>query len=190
MNCLPIGFTRKRPVPKELHPSSIRLTTDVLLWSLKTLRDDERQREFCANTRRLNNMDSQDFTEEMFKQCPVWRWNSSNDGYCPVHQNDPLPEDEPTLFIKANFESPSGESFRGYLVGSDSFYAFGLFVDGGEYVVNLNLPETLELASKAISEKLKTDRFQLLPLKYSTGVHFSGNSNISGILTLSGRGKD
>ena len=122
-----------------------------------------------------------DLTEKGFDTYPVWKWVASNDAYCPVWQFDPLPEDEPTLFMKARFETPGGDNLRGYLVGRDCFYAFGLFVEDEEYVININLPETIEAAESAVGAKLGR-RINLFPLKYETDLHFAGKQAIKGVL--------
>jgi len=126
-------------------------------------------------------MECSDFSWELFERHPVWKWNATVDGYCPVEDFDPLPTDEPTLFMKATLTASTGEVFDGYLVGLDRFYAFGLFVGGEEYVINLRLPETIEAAAAAISRKLgKPVRF--FPLRYETDLHFAGQPRITGTL--------
>jgi len=121
-----------------------------------------------------------DLTREGFDACPVWTWSESNDSYSPVWKLNPLPEDVSTLFLKARLEAASGECFSGYLVGRKSFYAFAIFLEGAEYVVNLNLPETVEEAVSSIGMKLGRN-LRLFPLKYETDLHFEGESCIAGV---------
>ena len=103
------------------------------------------------------------------------------DAYCPVENFDPLPEDEPALFLKAEFETPRGERFKGYLVGDDTFYAFGLFVDGNEHVLNLNVPKLIEATERELAAT-RGESFRLFPLKYETSLAFAGHPRISGVL--------
>ena len=129
-------------------------------------------------------MNCKELTEESFDSFPVWTWDDENEGHIPIKNFDPLPEDVPTLFIKACFETPKGRKFRGYLIGSDTFYAFGLFVKGQEYVFNLNLPDMIESTLGDIFHLLDDNPFDLFPLKYETSVHFNGKSDLSGIISL------
>lgn len=126
-------------------------------------------------------MEYRDFSKELFDRHPVWKWNATADGHCPVENFDPLPKDESTLFIKAIFTAASGEVFDGYLVGLERFYAFGLFVSEEEYVINLRLPETAKAAEVAISGTLGKS-VRLFPLRYETSLHFAGEPRIAGTL--------
>jgi hypothetical protein len=126
-------------------------------------------------------MECRDFSRESFELYPVWRWNASSDAHCPVIDFDPLPEDESTLFIKATFTAATGEVFDGYLVGLTQFFAFGLFLDNEEFVVNLRLVETTESVATALRRKYGKS-IRLFPLKYHTRVHFAGEECICGTL--------
>lgn len=126
-------------------------------------------------------MECRDFSRGLFERHPVWKWNATADGHCPVEDFDPLPTNEATLFMKATFTMASGEVVDGYLVGLDRFYAFGLFVDSEEYVVNLRLPETAEAAAAAISGGLGKP-ISLFPLSFETDFHFAGKPRITGVL--------
>ena len=86
--------------------------------------------------------------------------------------------------MKASFETPDGTRFDGYLIGRESFYAFGLFVGGEEYVLNLNLPELVEKNLKVICAHLGKNRMDIFPLKYETNYHFNGKPDIVGTLNL------
>ncbi len=123
-----------------------------------------------------------DFSEDMFSRCPVWKWNDSMDGCCPVEDYQPLPEEEATLFLAASFKAPGGERFRGYLVGSESFYAFGIFFGGEEYVFNFRLPGLMMETFQGLQVRLKNEEFELFPLRYETSLRFRGKPRIEGAL--------
>lgn len=125
-------------------------------------------------------MSEKDFSEELLRRNPVWKWDDDMEGHVPVIDYDPLPEDEVTLFIRATFTTPTGETLPGYLVGSESFYAIGLFVGGHEFVLNLNLPEMIAQDAERILELLGGSREGLFPLAYRDDVGFRHSPAIRG----------
>jgi hypothetical protein len=120
----------------------------------------------------------------LFQECPVWKWDDAQEAHEPVTNWKPLPKDEPTLFIKADFIAADGTAFEGYLIGLESYYAVGLFVDGTEYVLNLNLPDMIDASLHAICQQIGKEKVTLFPLQYETEVAFEGQSPISGFLTV------
>lgn len=124
-------------------------------------------------------------TYEDFEEYPVWKWNDSQDDRKPVLDWNPLPEGEPTLFIKARFIAVDGTVLDGYLVGLDSFYAVGVFVGGRTYVMNLNLPDLLEQTLVDVCGALDRDFMDLFPLKYETEVSFKDEENLQGLIERS-----
>ena len=119
-----------------------------------------------------------------FQQSPVWKWDESQEGHEPVVDWRPLKKDEPVLFIKADFIAADGSKFEGYLVGLESFYAVGLFVENNEHVLNLNLPDMIDSSIKLIREQLGRAQLNLFPLKYKTEVSFDDDKKLTGVLTL------
>jgi len=132
-------------------------------------------------------MSCKELTEECFESCPVWTWDDENEGHVPVERYTPLPENISTLFIKSRFETPSGRKFRGYLIGTRTFYAFGLFVNDYDYVLNLNLPDMIQETLDDIYQSLDERPFDMFPLKYETSVHFDSEPNLIGWINLARR---
>lgn len=123
-------------------------------------------------------------TPSSFREYPVWKWNESQDGVEPVFNWDPIRSDEPTLFIKADFIAADGTKFEGYLVGLKSFHAFGLFVGDEEYVLNINLPEFIDMDLQAIRKQLGKSELNLFPLEYKTEVSFEDHKKLAGTITF------
>ena len=73
---------------------------------------------------RLNNPHRADLCKEDFEQFPVWVWDDANEGYLPL--SEPFTSEYGTLFIKARF-IVNEHVLNGYLVGIQTFYAFGFF---------------------------------------------------------------
>ena len=63
-------------------------------------------------------------SKDSFEFCPVWKWNSCQEGYLPVLDWQSSKINEPTLFIKAKFVSFNGFEMQGYIVGLYTFFAF------------------------------------------------------------------
>lgn len=137
------------------------------------------------------------FNENSFEEFPVWVFDGKRENKCPLRENyNPLPEDEYPLFIKAILVDGLGRQYQGYLVGGStkdfvidggfSFYAFGLFVNGEDFILNLNLSKLIENDLKLIYgghvEVPKLDDF--FPVKYSSELYFEGEEPISGVFTI------
>ncbi len=126
-------------------------------------------------------MSESTLTKDHFDRHPVWAWDDGMEGHVPAEPFDPLP-DEVTLFIRARFVAASGERLRGYLIGSESFYAVGLFVEGQEFVLNLNLPELAEADALKISQLLDIPNLELFPMRYEDDVDFKRSPVLRGKL--------
>ena len=129
-------------------------------------------------------MSEKDLTREGFARHPVWAWDDDMEGHVPVEPFDPLPRDRATLFIRARFVAASGEELRGYLIGSETFYAVGLFIGGEEFVLNLNLPQMIEVDMEKIRRLLGAPELQLFPLRYADDVGFMRSAPLYGELRL------
>jgi hypothetical protein len=123
-------------------------------------------------------------TIRLLEEYPVWCWDDSNEFLCPVKGNlFPLPEDEYPLFIKADFVDALGNKLIGYLVGGDSFYAFGLLNKGVEYIFNLNLIDSFDKKIiDAYGENVKVK--DVFPIKYSSEFYYEGEPPFSGQFDL------
>ena len=121
-----------------------------------------------------------DLTLELMEEFPVWTWDETNEFLCPLENYYPLPDDEPNLFIKANFITPNKISFDGYLIGDDCFFAFALFYQGREFVFNLNLLDMIKDNLEKMYNK-EMDLSFLFPLIYSSRLSFEGENPINGV---------
>ncbi|MDB5105339.1 MAG: hypothetical protein JWP91_3028 [Fibrobacteres bacterium] len=102
------------------------------------------------------------------------------EGYHPILGDGDLPDEYGTLFILATFTLPSGKTLPGYLVGSETFYAFGIFIGEKEYSFNLNLPD---IANATISEiSRESGDGPVLPLQYKADFHWADQPPISGVI--------
>jgi len=120
-------------------------------------------------------------SEEALAQYPVWVWNEKEDAHCPLSDNEPDPAEHGTLFIKARFRAGDGSEFAGYLIGGSTFYAFGLFAGGGEFVFNRNLPDLADGIDKLLADAVGR-RVDLFPLTYESDVKLRGGRSISGTI--------
>ena len=123
-------------------------------------------------------------TYEQFLKYPVWTWNESRDGYVPVLQTSPLPDDEDTLFMLSTFVRENGLCLPGYVVGIDSFYAFGVFVDGKSYRFNVRLPSEAAATKQALADQLELPVSEVFPLAFRSEFGFLDSPPISGSLPV------
>ncbi len=130
---------------------------------------------------RLDKPKRKGFSQADFDLYPVWVWDDEMESHQPVEEVEPSIEDYGTLFIKARFEV-GGNMVDGYLVGGSSFYAFGLFIAGREFVMNLNLPDMIEKDLAEICRLLKCEPFKLFPLRFVSPVCFRGGRPVKGVL--------
>ena len=133
---------------------------------------------------RLNNPRREILTRKDFEQYPVWTWDDKNEGYLPISETEPSPENYWGLFIKARFDTPDGYSFDGFLVGDKTFHAFGLFIHEDDIMFNINLPDLNELALLRLKKLLKINSLKLFPIRYKSIISFKDGSEISGTLNF------
>ena len=65
----------------------------------------------------------------------------------PISDIELSRDDYGVFFIKAEFTT-DGHHFDGYLIGNKTYYAFGIFVNGEEFILNLNMPDRIEIHMK------------------------------------------
>jgi hypothetical protein len=128
---------------------------------------------------KLDNVHKRELRREDLERFPVWVWDDEQEGHHPLTGPGTIPAEFPTAFMRANFSLPSGHELAGYLVGLDSFYAFGLFVDGEHYVVNRNARDLAGPVFELIAQKLGVR--EVMPMRYRCDV-FEGQPPIEGIL--------
>jgi hypothetical protein len=128
---------------------------------------------------RLNSPWRKSLSKEDFDQYPIWVWDDENVGHLPLSK---VSYEYGTLFIKAYFTT--GEyMFEGFLVGTDTFYAFGIFINGETFIFNFNLPGLMDSKLKNIFQLLKCQPFNFFPIRYKADVCLKGNQEVSGILS-------
>jgi hypothetical protein len=130
---------------------------------------------------RLDNPKRKALSQADFDQYPVWVWSDDNEHHQPISETEPSPEDYGTLFIKARLDAED-HSFDGYLIGGSTFYAFGMFVEGHEFVMNLNLPDMMDKNLADIAALLKCRPFKLFPIRFTSPVRLKGGQKIGGTI--------
>ena len=128
---------------------------------------------------RLTDPHCKDLGRKNFEQYPVWVWDDENEGYLPL--TEPFTSEYGTLFIKAKLTINSWV-LDGYLVGIKNFYAFGLFVEEEEIIINISLPEFIEPEKEKIRMLMKCNSFNIFPVKYESFVKIDGEE-ISGYIS-------
>jgi hypothetical protein len=133
---------------------------------------------------RLNKPKRKMFTKADFDQYLVWVWDDEMEGHLPLSENELSPDSEyDTFFIKARFEV-NGCWFDGYLLGDETYYAFGLFVGDQQFIMNLNAPDMIEEGLVEIRRLMNWEPFELFPFRYESPVRYEGGQVIAGTLTL------
>ncbi len=125
-------------------------------------------KQFFATMEKLSNIHKKGLRKEDFDRFPIWVWDDELEGHHPLIGTGGISSEFPTLFVRATFTTQSGNQLKGYLVGRESFYAFGLFTDDEVYVFNQNAPDLAGLAAYTICEKLGLER--IFPLHYRAAV--------------------
>ncbi|VWD46699.1 hypothetical protein BCO18430_07163 [Burkholderia contaminans] len=79
------------------------------------------------------------------------------------------------MSIRANFRTPDGRSFAGYVVGIQRVFSFGLFGGDRVFHVNMNLPD---LSAKQLNAFLQVQSCEsgqtfesLFPLTYTSSIN-------------------
>lgn len=132
---------------------------------------------------KLNDMKKKSLTYEDLQKYPVWTWDDSNEYLVPLSELQPSWYDYENYFIKAQF-STQEYIFNGYLVGIESFYAFGLFIDNTEVGFNANLPKINHDQLKYLFNLLNCKPFEFFPIEYQSPVFFKEGKKIKGILNF------
>jgi hypothetical protein len=133
---------------------------------------------------RFINIQRTILTLQDFEQYPIWVWNDSNDAMCPLSERNVVPPEYQPAFVFGRFRTASGHELNGYLIGGDSFFAFGLFVGEKKFVINLNLPNLINKNVVTIRSLLADPSFELFPVSYESPICFSNGSPIKGNLAL------
>jgi hypothetical protein len=128
---------------------------------------------------RLDSPWRRSLSKEDFDLYPIWVWDDENLGHLPLSEAS---NEYGTLFIKAHFKT-GDYTFEGFLVGSDTFYAFGLFINGEKFTFNLNLPGLIDVKVENIFQVLKCRPFNFFPIYYRADIFLEDQKEVSGILS-------
>ena len=130
-------------------------------------------------------------TPERFQEYPVWAWAEDfyeEDLLCPVIEMDPLPNDRDALFIKADFWTPTGRHFEGYVVAHIEVYCVELFVGSRKFGFNVRLQDLAEQELQELRQTIMDDQAQIFPLQYRTNFRFANGERVEGIFDPFQRG--
>lgn len=141
--------------------------------------DGDLPKRFFATMEKLSNIHKKNLGEEDFDRFPIWVWDDELEGHHPLIGTGKISPEFPTLFVSATFTTQSGCKLKGYLVGRESFYAFGLFAGDEVHVFNQNAPDLAGLAADTISEKLGLER--IFPLHYRAAVSLEASPPSEGV---------
>jgi hypothetical protein len=121
----------------------------------------------------------EDLGQAHFEQYPVWgRYGESDELFTPVLKTDPIPRSAAAEFIKADFYTPSGLHFAGFVV-TDQAFAIGLFVDRAEFSFNRFLPDQAHKTLRELQLAIGKD-VQVFPPAYRTNFRIEGKDLIAG----------
>ena len=132
--------------------------------------------------RRLDELKRKEITQRDFEMFPVWAWGEDMESYVPFKEIDSPDEYSGALFIRAKLLA-GGHEFDGYLVGNETFYAFGIFAAGQEFVFNIYLPDFYRGEIHALGEKSGVAFSEFFPVAYSSDVRLCEGRAIAGEFT-------
>ena len=123
-------------------------------------------------------------TPERFQEYPVWSWTEDfdeEDLVYPVVETEPLPGGLSALFIKADFWTPTGRHFEGYVVAHIEVYCVDLFVGSRKFVFNVRLGDLAEQVLQELRQAIMDEQAQIFPLQYRTNFRFANGERVEGI---------
>ncbi|MES2272907.1 MAG: hypothetical protein V4487_01800 [Chlamydiota bacterium] len=123
------------------------------------------------------------FSQKDFEEYPIWTWDDEHEGYLPISEIEPATNDYDILIIKSQFRT-NNYTFDGFLIGGRNFHAFGIFVKGKLFCMNLMLHSLIENATKEIFYLLECEPFNFFSVDYYSSIRLKGKKEISGHLNL------
>ncbi|MDN8618029.1 hypothetical protein [Variovorax ginsengisoli] len=129
-------------------------------------------------------------TPSDFMEFPLWRYDEDADGYFPVRGEADLPGRVRDLSLRAEFTTPAGNVFEGYIVGVENVFSIGLFGNERIYHFNKNLSDLSReqaeefLAASGLSGKLHYEA--MFPLRYETKWGSPLFNDFSGVFEMPG----
>ncbi len=123
-------------------------------------------------------------TEACFDAFLMWRCEDEKIIYYPVLSLEEIPDKPFNFFVRAEFVSPSGIKFKGYLVSVTRYYCMGLYYYNKEYMFNKNMfkeccSRTTEIVTLINSPKIKRIS-DIFPLKYRTNINMPDIRELDG----------
>jgi hypothetical protein len=120
----------------------------------------------------------------MFDECPVWA-GEYDDGFVPVFNHDPLPEDVGNLYLKVEFVTPGGVRLAG-CVSTPARHFAAVFVGRAAFYFNAAV-SPLEREVQDLKRRVPELKDDIFPLIYETSYHFAGSLRLRTRLRCLGR---
>ena len=120
---------------------------------------------------------------EHLRECPVWMWVDDFDDESliePVPPTNPLPDDLGDLFVKADFYTPSGRHFSGFIIVADTVYVAELEAEGEYFGFNKALKDLGEESLDELRRRIGDESAEIFPLRYETGYRLYDGTPLSG----------
>lgn len=98
---------------------------------------------------RLNELKRKILTKADFDKYSIWVWDDEMENKVPISDNEPSRYDFGAFFIKCRLIIDN-RVFEGYVIGNESYYAVGLFIDHNGFILNVNTPDLLDYSLLSI----------------------------------------
>jgi hypothetical protein len=125
-----------------------------------------------------------ELTKKHFEDFPVWAWAEdpiAEDLVSPVLETHPIPVEAAADFIKAEFQTPSGLRFDGYVIDADAVFAINLFIDHHQVVFNVQMDRAwVERGLAELRTAIGDQEAQIFPLTYKSEYRLSDGTIIAG----------
>jgi hypothetical protein len=117
----------------------------------------------------------------MFDECPVWA-GEYDEGFSPVYNYDPLPENLGNLYVKVEFVTPGGVRLAGCVTTPARHFA-AVFVGRDAFYFNARV-RPLDAEVDALNRLVPELRRQIFPLHYETKYRFTDQPPLVGSFTV------
>ena len=130
-----------------------------------------------------------DLTQAHFEQFPCWAWVDGEYFVCedceeydedvitPITQTDPISPETYADFIKADFVTPSGLHFAGFIVGGSQPFAVELFFGEDGFGFNVSLKDWAQETLNKLRRALGQDA-EIFPLTFTTGLRYADEEDL------------
>ena len=129
-------------------------------------------------------INSSELTQAHFEKFPCWSELDGEyyicdeaepydeDGITPITQTDPIPAEVSPDYMKANFVTPAGLNFAGYICGGRHPHAIALFFGDDEFLFNWFFKDWTQKTLTELREALGQDA-EIFPLTFNTGLRYA-----------------